>query len=354
MNNNVKNSKMKAANLYAPGDIRVGEVCIPEPNNGEALIKVKACGVCGSDLSRIMKTGAYHYPIIPGHEFSGEIVALRNTNNNFKIGDRVTVFPLIPCYKCEYCEIGEYQLCNSYGYLGSRLNGAFAEYVLAPIENILKIPENISFETAAMTDPTSVALHAIRKLDIVPGDKVAIFGSGPIGLLALQWAKLMGAGMLIAVDISEKKLSLATELGANLCINALNKEVLSEIMNATSGQGVERTIEFAGNKVTQEQCIKSTKKLGCCVFAGISHSELTLSESSVDNILRKELTIKGSWNSSFSSFLNDWSRSLHFMGENQILCEPLISHKLNLEKLPEMFKLMTDRKEYYNKVMFLL
>lgn len=353
MPSNVKAKTMKAANLYAPGDIRVEEVPMPTPKAGEVLIKVKACGVCGSDIPRVMKTGTYRYPTIPGHEFSGEIVELGEMVEGFNVGDRVAVIPLMPCGSCEFCQVGEYQLCDQYNYLGSRTNGAYAEYVVAPAANLLRLADNVTFEDGAMTDPASVALHAVRKLGLLPGDRVAVFGLGPIGLLALQWSKIMGAGHVFAIDIFEEKLQLARELGADDCINGRLDDPVMVIKDVTKGKGVERAIEFAGNKITQEQCIESTGKLGCCAFGGISHTDLPLSEHAVDGILRKELTIRGSWNSSFSPSFNDWERSLYFMSTGKLRCKPIISHRLPLSKIPEAFKMMYEREEYFSKVMFL-
>lgn len=137
---------MKAANLYAPADVRVEPVPIPRPGPSEVLIKVKACGVCGSDISRLMETGTYHFPTIPGHEFTGTVYALGAEIDGVDIGQRVTVVPFIPCHVCDYCAIGEYQQCENYGYLGSRTDGAYAEYVVAPAENILRLPDGVSFE----------------------------------------------------------------------------------------------------------------------------------------------------------------------------------------------------------------
>lgn len=184
---------MKAANLHAPGDIRCEEVPVPEPGPGEVLIKVKACGVCGSDIPRVMQTGTYRFPTIPGHEFSGEVVGGGPGTETITPGQRVTVVPLIPCRKCSYCANGKYHLCADYDYLGSRRDGAFAEFVKVPAGNLMPLPDGVDFELGALTDPAAIALHAVRKLGLNPGDRVAVFGTGPIGAMALQWAKIVGA-----------------------------------------------------------------------------------------------------------------------------------------------------------------
>lgn len=343
---------MKAANLYAPGDIRTEEVPVPEPGEGQVLLKVKACGVCGSDISRVMETGTYRFPTIPGHEFAGEVVELGPGVDGVPLGQRVTVIPLMPCEICNFCRIGQYQLCENYNYLGSRTDGAFAEYVVAPAANLLPLPEGVSFEMGAMTDPASVALHAVKKLGIQPGDRVAVFGVGPIGTFALQWAKILGARETIAIDIFPEKLAVAAQLGADHCINGREEDPVERILELTGGKGVERAVEFAGHKITQEQSILATAKLGSIVWGGISHSDLPLREKAVDGILRKELTLVGSWNSSFAPFISDWERALLFMGLGRLKGEELITHRLSLDEIQDAFKMMQGRKEYFNKVMF--
>ena len=343
---------MKAANLYAPADIRVEQVPVPVPSEGEVLIQVKGCGVCGSDISRLMETGTYSFPTIPGHEFSGVITQLGPGVSDVRLGERVTVIPFLPCRRCAFCEIGEYQLCENYSYLGSRTDGAYAEYVVAPATNLLPLPEGVSFEMGAMTDPAAVALHAVRKLGIQAGDSVAVFGVGPIGVYALEWAKILGAGATIAIDIFAEKLSVAAQLGADVCINSREEDPLERIMAATQGTGVNRSVEFAGHMVTQEQSLLATAKMGSIVWGGISHSPLPLQEKTVDAILRRELTLVGSWNSSFARLCSDWATTLQFMATGQIRGEEMISHRLSLEELPDTFKMLLAREEYTGKVMF--
>ena len=343
---------MKAANLYAPGDIRVEHVRNPEPGPGEVLIKVKACGICGSDISRVMETGTYRFPTIPGHEFSGEVVGHGSDIAEMPKNLRVTVVPLIPCKSCKYCGMGDYHLCEHYSYLGSRTNGAFAEYVKAPLANLLSVPLNVDFELAAMTDPAAIALHAVRKLDVSPGDRVAIFGFGPIGAFALQWAKILGAGETIAVDIGQEKLPIAEEFDADLYIDAGSNDPVQVITDYTNGSGVEKTIEIAGQPITQEQCILVTAKGGSSVWVGISHRSVTLGTKAVDDILRKEMKITGSWNSSFAPLKNDWDMTVRFMAKGKIRAGNIISHRLPLEKIKEAFELMRNRTQFFNKVMF--
>lgn len=229
-------NKMWAWNLYAPADLRYEEVPVPEIGPGEVLVKVRAVGVCGSDISRLMKTGTYHYPTICGHEFAGEVVAAAPDVANCRVGDRVTVIPLLPCGTCDYCRLGHYQLCEHYNYLGSRTDGAYAEYVKVWAGNVLPLPKGVPFEAAAMTDPAAVALHAIRRLPLQPGQSVVVLGIGPIGLLALEWAKLLGAGKVVAVDIFPEKLAVAKDLGADYAINGREEDPVKKSRNSLAGR----------------------------------------------------------------------------------------------------------------------
>ena len=343
---------MRAANLHAPADIRVERVPVPEPGAGEVLLAVKACGVCGSDISRVMETGTYRFPTIPGHEFTGEVVALGPGVDGVEVGLRAAVVPLVPCKRCDYCSIGEYHLCEDYDYVGSRRDGAYAEYVAVPADNLLPLPESVDWELGAMTDPAAVALHAVRKLDLQAGDRVAVFGAGPIGVFALQWARILGASQTFAIDVFPEKLRVAAGLGADRVINGRDVDAVDAILEATDGRGVERTVEFAGLPVTQEQCILATAKRGASVWGGISHRGLTLGEEAVDAILRREMRIMGSWNSASAPPVSDWRAAVLFMGRGQLRAGDLISHRLELEAIRETFEMMVERRKYFNKIMF--
>ncbi|MFW6238679.1 MAG: alcohol dehydrogenase catalytic domain-containing protein, partial [Halanaerobiales bacterium] len=239
---------MRAVRLFAPGDVRCVEVEKPEiEESDDIIIKVKACGVCGSDIERVMEKGAHEMPLTIGHEFAGEVQEVGTGVKKFQPGDRVTIMPLIPCGECDYCKIGEYVLCEDYSYYGSRIDGAMAEYIRVKANNTLKLPLDVNYEMGAMTDPISVALHAVRKLDkIEAGQTAAVFGMGPIGFATMQWLKALGCGEVYAIDIFEEKLDLAKRLGADLCINGKSQDAVETIMAETGGEGVDIAIEFAG------------------------------------------------------------------------------------------------------------
>ena len=345
---------MRAVQLFAPSDLRC--VDIPKPGleaDDDAIIKVKACGVCGSDLNRVMVKGAYRHPITIGHEFSGIVDEIASDDYGISAGDRVTVTPLIPCGRCDYCRIGQSTLCDDYDYYGSRTDGAMAEYVRVKIDNIIKLPLNVDFEAGAMTDPVAVALHAIRKCNIEPGQRVAVFGLGAIGLLAIQWLKQTGCSAVFAVDIIDEKLDLAGRLGADLCINGRSQDTVEVINSTTGNKGVDAVIELAGSKITQVQAIEAVRKLGRVVYCGISYDDLIIPNPALNRILRGEITVLGAWNSLVSPLpINEWKSSLDFVDRGKIKCQPVVSHRFRLEECVQAFDMMYNRKEVFNKVLF--
>ena len=345
--------KMRAVQLFAPGDVRCVEVDIPQIEHGkDVIIKVKSVGVCGSDIPRVMTKGAYKYPITIGHEFSGQVVEIGPDVKNVRPGDRVAVMALIPCGECKFCQIGQAVVCDDYDYYGSRIDGAMAEYIRVCADNILKLPTGVDYEAGSMTDPSSVALHAIRKANILPGQTAVVFGLGAIGFLAVQWLKSLGCSKVFAVDIVDEKLKLAEMLGADYCVNGKNQNAVEAIMDLTDGFGVDASIELAGSTITQVQSIEVVRKLGTVVYCGISYDDLTIPNSAVSKILRGELKVKGSWNSSIAPLpINEWVSSLEAMKSGKLRTDPLVTHRFRLEECQEAFNLMYNRIEPFTKVL---
>lgn len=340
---------MKALNLHAVGDLRYEEVPMPVRETGEVLLKVRACGICGSDLPRIFTKGTYHFPTIPGHEFAGEIVDADDKN---LIGRRAAVFPLLPCRKCAACQVGEYAQCSNYDYYGSRRDGAFAEYIAVKEWNLIPFAEPMTFEEAAMCEPAAVALHAIRQVSVSPGDTVAIFGAGPIGIMLGLWAKANGAFNVILCDIDSTKVDFARKLGFE-AVNSREQDPVEQIQAQTGGRGADACIEGAGAAQTWEQCLKAVKNFGTVVCMGNPSAEMSLSQKGYWEILRKQLTIKGTWNSSYNDAHNDWRTSLAAIAARRIDVRPLISHRFPLSRANEAFDMIRQHKEFFNKVMFI-
>ncbi len=340
---------MKAAVLHAPGDLRIEQVPVPVTKENEALIRVRAAGICGSDLDRVMKTGTYKFPTIPGHEFCGEIETVPENNRGLEKGHKVAVAPILPCYKCDNCQQGNYGQCSNYNYLGSRTDGGFAEYVAAPIDNLIKLPDNITFTIGAAIEPAAVTLHGIMRLNIQAGDTVAVLGCGTIGLFAIQFAKIMGAGKVLAMDIDEDKLNVAKESGADFLFNAKEADVVPNMIK-TAGQ-INIVVETAGVSVTQIQALELVKTHGQILYLGTAHKDISIPPHTFERIVRGEITITGSWNSFSAPFPGrEWSSVITYLTQGRLKVEPYITHKFPLEKAPEVIKNMSERKFAFNKV----
>lgn len=346
---------MKAAVLHAPGDLRVENVPVPdnlEPN--EVLIKVAACGICGSDIGRVMATGTYSFPTIPGHEFSGTVEKVGGQAAHLQQGDKVAVAPLMPCGKCDDCARGNYSLCEDYNFLGSRTDGAFAQYLKAPVQNVLKVPDNVSLEVAATIEPAAIILHGIHKVDLSLGDAVVVVGCGALGYFALQFAKLSGAQPLIAVDVDEDKLELARQVGADICINPTKTDALAAIKEATKGRGVALALEAAGNDAGRDLSILACAKQGKVVLYGTAYGDVTFSKAAFDKIVREEVEVIGSWNSYSVPFPGkEWFDIMSLLEAGRLQVEPLITHRAGLDEAPEIFRKLKDRSfGPYHKILF--
>ena len=344
---------MQACVLHAVGDLRCEQVNDPRPAEGEVLVRVAACGICGSDIPRVFKTGTYRFPLIPGHEFAGEVVAVGDGVDPKLIGSRNAIFPLIPCMECPMCAKAEYALCASYDYLGSRSNGAFAEYVCVPVWNLLPIPEGVSYEEAAMTEPAAVALHALRRANLAEGDSILIFGAGSVGLLAAMWADALGADLVMLADIDDRKLTFAKELGFTLTFNDKELNLADGVKMATGNSGADIVIEASGSTKALEHCMHTAAPFGRVVLLGNPEGDMRLSKQGYWAILRKQLSLTGTWNSTYNpAGIDDWKTVLEFMANGKLNVKPLISHRVGLPKLLEAMELMRDRTAFSSKVMF--
>lgn len=344
---------MKAILMRAPKDLKYEEYKDPRPADDEVLIKVMAVGICGSDIPRMLVYGAHVSPIIPGHEFAGKIVQVGKDVKGWKVGDKASAAPLIPCNECEWCKKGIYSLCEDYLYYGSRNNGAYAQYVAVKAENLLRIDKDTPYAWGATIDPAANAVHAFLRGQGTGDDVVMIYGLGAIGLFAVQYAKYLGCKKIIVSDINDDKLETARKCGATHTINSLQEDPVEKALEYTDGHGADLVIDMSGVPSAQCQCILSAGKMGRVVFLGISHKGLELSEKAVDQIERYQLTIVGSWNSFSDPFPGfEWTESAKLMNEKEFNPDLLISHRLSLEELPAVFEKIDNKEIVYNKIMF--
>jgi L-iditol 2-dehydrogenase len=344
-------STMPALVLHAIGDLRYELVPMPTLLPGEALVKIAAVGVCGSDIPRIYEQGTYRFPLIPGHELAGTVEQVREPGAH-PVGERVTVKPLIPCRHCAYCEIGAFGQCTHYDYLGSRRNGGFAAYVAVPQANLVPVPDEVSLVDAALAEPAAVALHALRQGGIQPGDVVAILGTGPIGMLLAQWARLWGTGRVLLLDIDPLKLRVAEQLGLGETFNSRTGDPIAWVLeHSHGGRGADLVVEAAGASITFGQALHMARPLGTVVLMGNPSGDVTLPQATVSQILRKQLTLRGTWNSQFGALpVDEWQVVLAMAVAGRIKLAPMISHRLPLAQGIEAIEMMRDRREFYNRV----
>lgn len=341
---------MRAAVLKERGRLEIAEIPTPIPGPGELLLRVRACGVCGSDVPRVFGGVAYHYPLVPGHEFSGVVEAAGDEASGKWVGKRVTVFPLIPCRACPWCESGRYELCDNYGYLGSRQNGAFAEYVVVPSSNVVPLPDELSYELGALTEPAAVAYHALQRAQVRAGERVIVFGLGPVGILFGIWAHLAGARFLVGIDVDRDKFLLAEKMGFRYTIypEEIGNTIFAD--SYESMHGFDLAVEASGNGEALKGALESAAKTGRVMLLGNQEKDVTLLPNHFSLILRKELKVLGTWNSTFSRVSSDWIGALEAQKNGQVNLEPLLSHTLALEELPHTLEKMKNKAFSYTKV----
>jgi len=334
--------KMKAAMLYGVNDLRIEDIEVPEVKAGEVLVKVKAATTCGTDL-KIFKRGyvekVIRLPTVFGHEWAGEVVEVGEELEWPKKGMRVRAGNSAPCLHCRMCQKGKYNLCENMIWLW----GAYAEYIKVParmvLVNMQEIPERISYEEAAITEPLACVLHGVEEAGVKLGDIVTIIGAGPIGLLHLLTAKKIGAARIISIDLVEERLNFAKKLGADETINAGEENVVERVQQLTDGYGADVVIEAIGLPVTWEQALKLVRKGGMVLeFGGCPPG----TEIKMDTELLHygEVTVRGAFHATPLHF----KKALNLIASRTIDVRPLVTRKMTLDKIKEAFEILSTTK----------
>ncbi len=380
---------MKAQVLYGIGNIKYAEIDKPRASEGQALIKVKRCGICGSDVPRVYKTGAHNMPLVPGHEMMGVVEECPERPD--LIGKRVGVFPLIPCHICTQCQNKRYEMCEKYDYLGSRCDGGFAEYVVAPVWNLLPIPEEITDDEAAMLEPMSVAVHAIRRMGLLDegkcltnasdlsdsnklnyNDKIVVCGLGTIGLFVAMFLKYAGYAKVFCIGNKDVQAGMLIGMGYHFdsFCDVRFADPVGFVNDVTRG-GADYYFECIGRPESYEQAIKCTKPLGKVMLVGNPKADMELKRDTYWKILRNQLYITGTWNSSFYGIdehmaddrdidlfnCDDWAYAIEILKQQSRIrvagFEPsyLITHRLRLDELGRGLNIMKNKSEEYVKIM---
>ena len=321
---------------------------IPHFSKNEVLIRVKACGICGSDVHGYDgSSGRRIPPLIMGHEAAGLIEECGAEVSGFSKGDRVTFDSTVYCGKCSYCKKGQVNLCDNRMVLGVscedyRRHGAFAEFVAVPSHIIYKLPDTFPFEHAAMIEAVSVAVHAVGRISFDSGDKSLVVGAGMIGLLLIQAIRSAGCREIIAVDMDNDRLNLAKKLGATQVINSQEVDALRFILNETGGQGVDKSFEVVGATPTVQLSIHAVRKGGSVVMVGNLAPEVELP---LQSVVTREISLFGTCASA-----GEYPKCIELMADGLIQVDPLISAKVALEEGPEWFDRLYGREPGLMKV----
>ena len=345
---------MRALIASKSGELSVEQVPRPDPGRGQVLLRIAACGLCGSDIPRLFLGEGYQYPLVAGHEFAGRIEAIGPGVEDREAGQRVVGFPLIWCGRCPACEKGRFVQCHDYGFLGSRSAGAFAEYVALPAVNTIPVPDEIAWDEAAMTEPAAVALHGLLRLSIsLAGESVVVYGAGPVGQITAQWARIMGAEPVVIFDIVEGKLDIARKLGFRYVCNSGSTCPPEEVLKLTQGRGASVCVEAAGMPVTFLWSLESVAREGRVLVLGNPSRDVTIPERLISRVMRHEAAIMGTWNSDYSASGSDddWRKVLRRIGAGGLRLSDLITHRVGLADAPGVLRKLYEGREMYLKVL---
>ncbi len=344
---------MKAAVLHANEDLRYEEIATPDVKPGYVKVAVRATGICGSDVPRVLHNGAHNYPIILGHEFAGDVTEIGEGVTNVAVGDTVSGVPLVPCMKCDDCQQGNFSLCKHYSFIGSRENGSMADFAVIPAMNAVKYDPSIPYEQAAMFEPSTVALHGIYCNDYQGGANVAVLGCGTIGIFTVQWAKIFGAKKITVFDIDEGRLALAKRMGVDECINTLEEGYMQKAKALTDGKGYDYVFEAAGNPITMHMAFEAAANKAHVCFIGTPHVDMSFTPAEWENMNRKEFKLTGSWMSYSAPFPGkEWDLTAHYFATGELKFDPeFIYKRYSLADAAEAFDCFHNPRDVHGKIM---
>jgi L-iditol 2-dehydrogenase len=338
---------MKALVLSAYKELELLDLPVPKPADDELLIRIRACGICGSDVHGYDgSTGRRLPPVVMGHEAAGIVESVGSAVGDFRQGDRVTFDSTVYCGKCFYCQRGQINLCDNREVIGVstpvfRRNGAFAEFVTVPARIAYHLPDGMSFSHAALIEAVSVAVHGVSLTPIALEDTVVVVGAGMIGLLTLQAVRLAGAGKVLVLDVDDTRLEMARSLGASKTFNSRG-DVIPQILAETNGRGADIALECVGNAVTVKLAIDSVRKGGAVTLIGNVAPTVDLG---LQSVVTRQIRLQGSCASS-----GEYPACISLMSRGAIRVESLLSAVAPLEDGVSWFKRLYEREPGLLKV----
>ena len=339
---------MKSLLLSEYNHLELAEMQIPTAGPGEVLVRVEACGICGSDVHGFDgSTGRRIPPIVMGHEAAGTVEAIGGGVTKYKMGDRVTFDSTVYCGECKYCKNGQINLCDNRQVIGVscgdyRRHGAFAEFVSVPERIMYPLTDDISFNEAAMLEAVSVAIHGVKVSEVEGGETVLVIGAGMIGLLIAQAARAAGCARVFVSDVDETRLKLAKQVGADETLHCSGAELVAEVMRLTGGNGVDIALEAVGRNETVAGAIDCTRKGGKVTLVGNVSPEVTLP---LQKVVVKQLRLQGSCASS-----GEYPEAIELIANGKIQVKPLITAVASLEEGPSWFERLHAREPNLMKI----
>jgi 2-desacetyl-2-hydroxyethyl bacteriochlorophyllide A dehydrogenase len=324
---------MRAAVLHNARDVRVEQRADPRPGPDEVLIRVRTCGVCGTDNSLYKGEYPATYPVVIGHEFAGIVVEAGPAVRGLSAGNRVTVDPNRVCHSCAYCQSGNEHLCDALSSMGVHRDGADAELCVMPATNVYGIPDSLGDEEAAFTEPLACAVHGVDRAGVRLGDTVLVIGGGPMGNLITQCAARAGASTIVVSEPIALRRELALAHGATHVIDPGGARDMEKELKSIRRIGADVVFEVAGNSAAQASCVPLARKGGTVMFFGVSPQD-RLIQVNPFVINENELTIMGSFNNQFST-----ARAIGLLASGAVRVKGLISHRIGLKDYLEVFRL---------------
>jgi len=327
---------MKSLLLREYGQLEIAEVPRPEPGPGEVLVRVAACGICGSDVHGYDgSSGRRIPPLVMGHEAAGTVAAVGTGVERFRVGDRVTFDSTVYCGDCDYCRRGEMNLCDRREVVGVscgdyRRHGAFAEFVTVPERIVYRLPDAMGFSEAAMLEAISVALHAVHLSGDGAGRTALVVGAGMIGLLTMQAARALGYAHVMIADIDTTRLDLARKLGADAALHLSGTALVEEVRRQTGGHGADVVLEAVGRNETVASSIDAVRKGGTVVLIGNISPDVTLP---LQKVVSRQIRLQGS-----AASCGEYPEAMELVAEGKIRIEPLITAVASLEEGPRWFE----------------
>jgi L-iditol 2-dehydrogenase len=342
---------VKAAVLEGEQRLVYRNVADPVPAEGEVLLEVHASAVCGSDVHRYLR-GHRTYPMILGHEAAGVVSAIGPGVDRSLLGRHAALIPLVPCHVCAQCRAGRFSSCATYSFIGSRRDGAFARLVAVPASNLLLVPDTLPFEAAALIEPSTVARHMLDLGRFRPGETAVVFGAGSIGLMLVQWLRIIGARLIVATDLVAANREAALALGAHRALDPAHDDVPAEVVSLTDG-GADLVLEATGSPAALGQTIDGARPRGAIVLGGNQPLDASLPMTFVEGLMRKELTLAGCFMSYSAPWPgHEWTDALASVLDGGLDMAGMISHRVPLSEAPAVFAGIAGHRLTHRKIVF--